>query len=391
MSLIFALYSRSPVGLCWEMREGGGEKMASFRQGPRYILWQVSDEGAAAGRDGSASNDSTASRAGRGSRKSGGKGPLGTDEAVKFIDSVARHYKSTIIFSGGEPFEREDIFDLAEYASARGLRVLVRSNLSRFDADIARKCVESRIRGIQVNLDGSSARAHDGFRGEEGSFIRAIKGIELVRLAGLKLEIYSFVTRRTVEELPKINVLAQKLGAWGHNIFFVVPCGPLSDMEGEQLEVEEYQKWLNWMFERKYRLRMNIKPICSPQFNRILWQRADELPDHLNPRKTVAARESIGPGCPAAKLVCFVAANGDVTPCEWLPDLVVGNVRKRSFKGIWERSAIFKQFRDPSLLQDKCGRCGYAEVCGGCRALAYEESGDFLAADPYCPYEPEAE
>jgi radical SAM protein with 4Fe4S-binding SPASM domain len=82
-----------------------------------------------------------------------------------------------------------------------------------------------------------------------------------------------------------------------------------------------------------------------------------------------------------------VSHEGEVFPCGYLP-VAAGNVRQQHFADIWRDSAIFKEFREPSLLTGKCGRCEYKMVCSGCRARAYYQYGDYLAEEPYCAFEP---
>ena len=348
--------------------------MYDFSEGPRYIIWELTKTN----NQQSLLNPVHPGKA---------KADMTTTQAVKFIDSVANAYRTTIIITGGEPLTRPDVFDLAEYARAKGLGIILNTNGSLFDTSAARRCVEGKLRGVQISLDGSSSRTHDGFRQVPGAFTQAIKAIELVKLAGIKFEIFTFVTKDNMEEIPKINTLAQKLGAWGHTFVFNIPTGPFEHLTDLAVPDEDYQKWLNWIFEQKYRLRINLKPICTPQFKRILQQRGNELPDSINPLKSVHAMEDLGPGCPGAKTICFVANNGDVYPCSYTGHQA-GNVLKRSFKHIWTKSPIFQDFRSPSKLQEKCGRCEYNETCGGCRALAEKASGNHLGEDPSCPYEP---
>ena len=348
--------------------------MYDVGDGPRYVIWEITKKN---------------------NQKSflnpinsiGEETDMDTSQAVKFIDSVAKAYRTTIIISGGEPLTRPDVFDLAEYARAKGLGIIINTNGSLFDRSAAWRCVEGKLRGVQISLDGSSSRTHDGFRGVNGAFTQAIKAIDLIKLAGIKFEVFTFVTKDNLEEIPKINTLAQKLGAWGHTFVFNIPAGPFEHLQDKALSIEEYQHCLNWIFEKKYKLRMNLKPICTPQFKRIIQQRGNELPDSINPLKSIQAMEDLGPGCPGAKTICFVASNGDVYPCQYTGHLA-GNVLKRSFKHIWNKSPIFRDFRSPEKLQEKCGRCEYDESCGGCRALAEQALGNYLDEDPTCPYEP---
>jgi radical SAM protein with 4Fe4S-binding SPASM domain len=92
-------------------------------------------------------------------------------------------------------------------------------------------------------------------------------------------------------------------------------------------------------------------------------------------------------GCLAGTGVCFVSHEGKVFPCGYLP-VTAGDVRTRDFAAVWRGSPVFAVLRDPELLEGKCGICDHRDVCGGCRARAYSETGDFLAEEPWCVYRP---
>jgi radical SAM protein with 4Fe4S-binding SPASM domain len=345
--------------------------MANYREaGPRYIIWELTKE---------------TNQGGLLSRPS--KAPSGKDmsinEAVRFIDSVSKAYRTTIIFSGGEPLTKPEVFDLAEFALSKGQKVILNTNGAYVDSDAVQRCVEARMKGVQVGLDGSSARAHDNFRQVPGAFQEAIKAIDLLKLAAVKFEVYTLVSRQNASEIPKITTLAQKLGAWGHTFMFVLPTGPYAHMKDHVLSLEDYHYWLNWIFERKYKTRINLKVVCSPQFNRIVLQRGNELPDSVNPLKSKKAMDALGPGCPGGRTTCYVASNGDVYPCEH-SNQIAGNVKKTSFKDIWVKSPVLNDFRNSDKLQDVCGACEYKIPCGGCRAWAEYETGNYLGTDPVC-------
>lgn len=315
------------------------------------------------------------------------EGELTTDEAAEFIESVVADYRTTVIFSGGEPLLRADIFDLAEYAFMKGLRVIFDTNGSLFDADMARRAVEARVNAMQIGLDGASSRAHDGFRKCTGAFTKAIRAIELVRLAGIPLEINSFFNAENLSELPKVHGLAQKLGARSHNIQLAIPHGWGERFAGTEIPVEKYQETLGWLFEQKYRLKINLKVICQPQFHRVVHERGDELPNDVNPLKSSEALVALGPGCPGGKLICYVTADGEVQPCAFWPTSV-GNVREGNFKKLWEKGSLFQELRSSRRYGGKCGPCPYSETCGGCRARAHGSKGNYMAEDPYCPFQP---
>ena len=141
--------------------------------------------------------------------------------------------------------------------------------------------------------------------------------------------------------------------------------------------------------------RMFFKPTDAPHYMRIVLQRkkakgADkEALDGISYHTHSASKfHSLTRGCLAGTGFCFISHVGDVQGCGYL-DVQVGNVTEKKFTDLWQNAVVFQQLRDCSLLKGKCGVCEYRSVCGGCRARAYEATGDFLAAEPYCVYQPE--
>ena len=92
-------------------------------------------------------------------------------------------------------------------------------------------------------------------------------------------------------------------------------------------------------------------------------------------------------GCLAGSGVCFVSHRGEVFPCGYLP-LKAGDLKTQSFAEVWEQSSLFETLRNPDNLGGKCGHCEFRMLCLGCRARAYGTTGDYLAEEPFCDYEP---
>lgn len=300
---------------------------------PRYVIWECTRE----------YDDENIFSIPHQPPPGGGK-QLDTDQAVALIDNVARLGQPILIFAGGEPLLRDDIFELARYAKTKGIRCILGTQGHLFDSNVARECVMAGIKAVQVGLDGSSSRSHDGFRKSPGSFVKAIKGIELMRLAGLRFEVMSYINKDNFEEIPKIQSLAQKLGAKGYNVTFVVPEGRFAAFEGTEILGDDLEECLQRLFELKFRQKMTIKIINQPRFHEILYERGDELSDTQDPNRSKEAAEALGPAHPAAKLHCYVTADGEVFPS---PQHMVsaGNILKSEFKDIWRNATLFQKLR----------------------------------------------
>ncbi len=321
------------------------------------------------------------------------EGELTGSEGKRLIDAIASFAKPILILTGGEPMLREDIYDLARYATDRSIRVVMSPCGHLITHDTAVRIKESGIRRISISLDGSNALTHDAFRGVPGAFEAALRGIGLLREAGIEFQINTTVTKHNSGELQGILDLAEKLGAVVFNPFFLVPTGRGAAIADLELSPAEYEKALLWVLEKSRGESIEVRPTCAPHFNRIASQGSAGRHRETS-LKTEAAGKSrdhqgVSRGCLGGAEFIFVSHRGRVQPCGFL-DIECGDVRAAGFdlKKIYETSPQFLAIRNRPGYRGKCGACEYLSVCGGCRARAYETTGDYLDAEPYCVYMP---
>ncbi len=292
------------------------------------------------------------------------------------LEAIASAYRPVMIITGGDPFLREDIFAIARHGSDLGLTMVAASCGMGLDEKIALRIVESGIRRVSLSLDGARAESHDGFRGVPGAFDMVIEAITACGKADLEFQINTTVTKLNAGELREIVDLARRLGAKAFHPFFFVPTGTGRDATSLSLNEREYEIILRGLFEWGRESGFLIKPTCAPQYYRI----AARLDPGAHPRRA-------GRGCMAGESFAFISSTGDVKPCGFL-DLVAGNLIEADydFQRVWTRSELFRELRDRSLYSGACATCDYQAVCGGCRARAYEVSGNFLGEEPFCAY-----
>jgi len=309
---------------------------------------------------------------------------LSTAEAKHFVDELLE-YKPIIILTGGEPLLRSDVYDIAKYASGHGLSVVLATNGTLLTPDIAKKLKDVGIQRVSISIDGSTKETHDIFRGETGAFEAALFGIDILKNAGISFQINTTITKRNLTEIPNIYELALELGASALHIFLLVPTGRGEEIESEEIPSEEYERVLNWFYDKSKTSRIQLKATCAPHYFRIMRQRAKT--ERIKITRETHGLEAMTKGCLGGSGFCFVSSKGDVYPCGYLPALA-GNIRQKPFKMIWEKSKVFNDLRDLGKLKGKCGDCEYRAVCGGCRARAYAVTGDYLDEEPYCMYVP---
>jgi radical SAM protein with 4Fe4S-binding SPASM domain len=354
---------------------------------------------------------------------------LPTKQALNIISQIADFGSPILVLSGGEPLYRQDIFQLAEYATSRGLRTALATNGTLVTKDIAEKVKKAGIKRVSISLDGSDAITHDTFRGIPGAFEAAVYGMRNLQELGVSVQINTTIARHNAHQLPDVLDLARRLGADALHTFLLVPVGCGVDIAAEQMVApEEYERMLNWFYDQSLTGDIELKATCAPHYFRVLRQRraADRMAGRETAPPVASHPHQIGPtdmtmpgstgislkpnggspvghsghpsghpgdmnamtkGCLAGTGVCFISHEGEVFPCGYLP-AIAGDLRKQSFAEIWNDSAVFGQLRDDDNLKGKCGCCEFRHVCMGCRARAYAATGDFLAEEPFCVYEP---
>ena len=321
-------------------------------------------------------------------------GELSTEECFHLIDQILEVGKPIIILTGGEPLARQDLLVIAKYAVTKGLRVVMGSNGTLITEEMAAKLKDIPISRIGISLDFPVAELQDDFRGKAGAFEAAIAGIANAHRSGIEVQINSTITKLNVNYLDELLSLALKVGAVAFHPFMLVPTGRGKGLESVELPPEQYEKTLNWIYDKQLELgdRMFFKPTDVPHYLRVVKQRQKQNQGVKRPEPTTGHNltNSITRGCLAGTGFCFISHQGKIKGCGYL-DVEAGDVRKGSFSQIWADSPLFCSLRDLSNLKGKCGVCEYKRICGGCRARAYEATGDYLEAEPYCIYEPAAQ
>jgi len=356
---------------------------------------------------------------------------LPTAKALDIIRQIANFGNPILVLSGGEPLYRPDIFELAEFANSLGLRVALATNGTLVTKDVAEKIKHSGIKRVSISLDGSDAATHDSFRGIPGAFDAAVYGLRNLQDAGVSVQINMTIAKHNAHQLPTVLDLARRLGADALHTFLLVPVGCGVDIAEEQMVApDEYERMLNWFYDQSLTGDIELKATCAPHYFRVARQRraadrragkavpeapiAHHPPGHIGPTEMtmpgstgISLKPGGGPpvghtghpgghpgdmnamtkGCLAGTGVCFLSHEGEVFPCGYLPALA-GDLRQQSFADVWTNSVVFNELRDDDNLKGKCGCCEFRHVCMGCRARAFAASGDFLAEEPFCVYEP---
>jgi heme b synthase len=313
------------------------------------------------------------------------EGELDTAEAKALIDTFPEVGSPIIIFTGGDPMMRPDVYELIRYATDKGLRCVMSPNGTLITPETAVMIREAGVKRCSISIDGPDAAGHDEFRGVPGAFDASMRGIQCLKDVGLEFQINTTVTRANLGSFKQIFELCERLGASAWHIFLLVPTGRAAQLGAEVITGEEYEEVLNWFYDFRKTTTMHLKATCAPHYYRIMRQRAKAEGVPVTPENF--GLDAMTRGCLGGTGFCFISHVGQVQPCGYL-ELDCGNIRTTPFPEIWRSSRQFQQFRTREEYEGKCGVCEYHNVCGGCRARAHSMSDNYMAEEPLCTYVP---
>ncbi len=315
---------------------------------------------------------------------------LTTAQARQMIDRLAQWAKPILVFSGGEPLMRPDLFELAAHARQAGLTIALATNGTLIGSPTAQRIASVGFDRVSISLDGADSRTHDVFRGLPGSFDEALAGLRHLNAAGVPTQVNCTIARHNAHQIPDVLRLAEQIGAVAAHFFVLVPVGCGVQIAHDQmLSAAEIEQRLGELADLTRTTSLQVKATCAPHYYRILRQKG-MMPAVPQSQTSPASHppashplHTMTRGCLAGTGVCFVSHRGEVFPCGYLP-VQAGHILEQDLADIWANSDVFLHLRDPHQLKGRCGQCPFAGVCGGCRARAFYEFADYLAEEPYC-------
>lgn len=313
---------------------------------------------------------------------------LTTSEARTLLEEIAAFNGEPLphlVITGGDPLSRADLFPLIAYGQSLGLSVSVTpAGTAALTPQIIERFREAGVASLALSLDGSTAEIHDAFRGVAGSFNWTLNGARTIIEQGIPLQLNTMVTAETLSDLPQIHELVKELGITRWALFFLIGTGRGSALA--EIDPAQSERLLNWLWElnRGPETTFAIKTTEAHHYRRIGVQRMLRRMSEEQIATTPFARAF---GIRDGNGIVFVSHRGEVFPSGFLP-LSAGNVRRSHLADIYRHSPLFRSLRDAEQLTGKCGDCQFRIVCGGSRARAYAATGDPLASDPLCVFQP---
>jgi len=327
-------------------------------------------------------------------------GELDRDQGFNLIDQVASFDKPypTLIFTGGDPLHRADIFDLLQYSRKKGVGFALSPAVTdRLDREMLLKIKSVGAISISISLDGARAETHDSIRRIPGTFQKTVDVLKQSNKIGLSAQVNTTVMKRNCEELPELFHLIKGLGVKVWEVFFLVKVGRGNAVE--DLSPDENESVCSFLYDAS-RSGMVVRTVEAPFIRRVAKQRtevadyqtSDEVYMKLS-QKLVALEGKPPEGTvstlrPSGTLdgdgIIFVGYDGSVHPGGLVP-VPLGNVRFESLPEIYQSNELLRQIR-ARQFSGRCGFCDFKGICGGSRARAYSRYGDALASDPACRY-----
>jgi len=326
---------------------------------------------------------------------------LSFEEGKNLIDQIYEMNNPMLVFTGGDPLMREDVFEIAKYAVEKGVRVsMTPSATPNVTKEAIEKAKEVGLARWAFSIDGPKAEIHDHFRGTAGSFDLTMEKIKYLHEVGLPIQINTVISRYNIDYLDEMAKMVEDLGCVLWSVFFLVPTG--RGQESDMISPVQHEKVFRWLYDLSRRVSFDIKTTEAMHYRRVVIQQkmreAKQTTDEIEYLSALTEKGLTGSidglgrapkGVNDGNGFAFISHIGDVYPSGLLP-VKAGNIRETPLAEIYRESPIFKSLRNPDLFKGKCGVCEFRHVCGGSRSRAYAMTGDYLESEPFCVYIPKS-
>jgi AdoMet-dependent heme synthase len=305
---------------------------------------------------------------------------LTTDEGKRLIDDLAEISGfRTLIYTGGEPLVRHDIFELLQHSKKAGFSNILATNGTLIDEEMAYKLKEHGVVCNAISLDAANPDIHNFIRNKQGAFDLVLRAIEATKKAGILLQINSTAMEYNISCLPELIDFVDKQQASIMLMYQLVAVGRGEKIKNATLKKSANSNLCNMISHKQANVKTIIEPVAGPQYWPYILEKKGAQNNIL-----LDIAEKVFHGCAAGRGFAYIKSNGDVWPCPFV-EITAGNVRRKTFKEIYENADCFKNLRiRETTLKGACGDCKYKKICGGCRGRALAYTGDYLAEDPRC-------
>jgi radical SAM protein with 4Fe4S-binding SPASM domain len=316
-------------------------------------------------------------------------GEFTTAEAKAFIDDLASMKVPVLLFSGGEPLVRHDLFELGAYTIEKGIRPVISTNGTLITPDMAKRIKATGFQYVGVSLDGTE-EVHDFFRGKKGAFQETLAGIRNSIAAGNKTGIRFTVNKLNYHTLSDILDIVEREKIPRFCMYHLVYAGRGKEMAELDTTPEQKRQTIELLIERTldfHKRGVEVEILTTDNHAdgiHILQYFERTQPERVPEIKELLAMHG---GCSAGQKMANVDPLGNVHACQFWGHKTLGNVRQEPLSQIWHNTQdeFLCKLRDKaSYITGRCGQCRYKDFCGGCRIRAEAVSGDMWGEDPAC-------
>jgi AdoMet-dependent heme synthase len=307
-------------------------------------------------------------------------------ESLAFVNQIPGFGSPipTLILTGGDPLARPDLFEVIDEARRLNIPVSITPAATpALTREVLVRLKEHGVEGLGLSLDGSTAARHDSIRGVPGTFDLTVKALGWAQELGIPVQVNTLTAAETASDLPAIYEALKPFGLARWSLFFLISVGrgkvlqPLTPEEGESV--------MEWIHETSRVAPFTVSTTEAPSFRRVALEKLREEGLTGEEIRRIGATRSYG--IRDGHGIVFVSNTGDICPAGFLP-LPVGNVRRHNIVEMYRYSPLFRQLHDSRNFEDRCGVCDHRSMCGGSRSRAFASTGNPLAADPICLYQP---
>jgi 12,18-didecarboxysiroheme deacetylase len=318
------------------------------------------------------------------------KDPISTEKAMEMIDDLAQFGAPVLLFSGGEPLVREDLVDLAKYATAKGMRAVISTNGTLITKAKARELKEVGLSYVGISIDGNE-EVHDKFRGVKGSYKKALQGVENCKAEGLKVGLRFTINKRNAVEVPHLFDLIEQMDIPRICFYHLVYSGRGSELIKEDLDHQETRDVVNLIMDRTRALfdkglPKEVLTVDNHADGPLVYYRL--LKEDPERAKEVLELLKWNEGNSSGRGIGCISWDGKVHADQFMRHHTFGNILERPFSEIWtdENIELLHKLKDKRPhVGGRCAGCRFLNICGGnFRARAEAYYGDFWAQDPAC-------
>ena len=308
------------------------------------------------------------------------KGELSTEEVKKVIDDLSNISAfRMLVFTGGEPLVRKDIFEILHHSKKRGFVNTIATNGTLITDSVAVRLKDAGVAGVAVSLDSTIPETHNKIRRNDEAYDLAVRGIYAVRKAGMLLQINTTAMEYNLDNLEDLIKLADSFGSGIMLMYQLVPVGRGCAIKDASLDLNTNERLVKKIAGQQRDVAVLVESVAAPQYWVYLLEKKGK-----NRGPAFKLSKKVFHGCSAGRGLIYIKPDGAVWPCPFM-EIEAGNVREAPVDEIWHRSQVFKNLRNrENLLKGKCGDCNYNMICGGCRGRAYALTGDYLEEDSFC-------